>query len=290
MDKWKVHCEVGNHNLRATTETFINFMANEFERNLGYTYLRGYTSAMKPYLGDVDMHTVKKLLKGIHNIRPPKPRYSAIWDVNVVLSYIGAMTTVTDMDISCKLATLLMLLCGNRVNMLSHMKLTNMTLTDNECTFVFDDALKHTRPSFNSEAITFRAYPEDVSLCPVRTVLLYLERRAERCGEHELFITATKPYRAAQPDTLARWIKVLLGCAGIDTGKYSAHSCRAASTSAAVFAGVSIATILKSASWSNTGTFKTFYFRDIEKVYDLEEENFGKAVLRKYQVTNNSDV
>ena len=68
--------------------------------------------------------------------------------------------------------------------------------------------------------------------------------------------------------------------AGIDSGKYSAHSYRSASTSAAAFSGVSITTILKAASWKNVDTFKNYYYRELDEVYDLEEpENFGVELL-----------
>ena len=50
----------------------------------------------------------------------------------------------------CKQETYLMflLLSDSCVNSISHLKITNMYLTDTECTFVFDDVLKHSRPSF----------------------------------------------------------------------------------------------------------------------------------------------
>ena len=89
-------------------------------------------------------------------------------------------------------------------------------------------------------------------------------------------------YNAAHHDTLARWIKEVLGAAGIDTNTYQAHSCRAASTSAAALAGVSLSTIIKSASWSNVTTFKKFYQREIDLYYESEQENFGTSMLEQH--------
>ena len=31
---------------------------------------------------------IKRFLKGVFELRPPKPKYSYIWDVNIVLSYL----------------------------------------------------------------------------------------------------------------------------------------------------------------------------------------------------------
>ena len=95
-----------------------------------------------------------------------------------------------------------------------------------------------------------------------------------------------QPFTAAKSDTIANWLKKLLFLAGIDTGKYSAHSYRASSTSAAAFRGISITTILKSASWTNVDTFKKYYLKELEEVYDLDDpENFGVEILNRFHVS-----
>ena len=65
------------------------------------------------------------------------------------------------MDVSRKLVSLFMLLSGSRVNSISHLKITNMYLTDTECTFVFDDVLKYSEQSFKENPLVFRAFPEN---------------------------------------------------------------------------------------------------------------------------------
>ena len=192
------------------------------------------------------------------------------------------MATNSDMDISRKLAYLLMILSGNRVNMLSLLKVTNMFLTDNKCTFVFHDVLKHTRPNFNDKPITFRAFPKNESLCPVTTLHAYLNIRLTRSDEEELFITTTQPYKRVSPETLARWIKVTMSASGINTGLYSAHSCRTTSTTSASLKGVSFTTIIKSASWSGESTFRKYYLKEIQDAYNLNKENFGTELLKKF--------
>ena len=87
---------------------------------------------------------------------------------------------------------------------------------------------------------------------------------------------------AVSSDTIGRWIKDTLQASGVDTGLFSAHSCRAASTTAASLKGVSLTTIVKSASWSNVKTFKKFYFKDIEQVYVITEENLGTELLKQH--------
>ena len=69
--------------------------------------------------------------------------------------------------------------------------------------------------------------------------------------------------------------------AGIDTGIFTAHSCRAASTSAAENTGTSIKTIINSASWSTSSTFYKHYKKEIQTFYTNEKQNFGQEILQK---------
>ena len=47
-------------------------------------------------------------------------------------------------------------------------------MTDKECAFVFDDVLKHSRPSFKEKPLFFRAFPQNPKLWPVSTLKQYL--------------------------------------------------------------------------------------------------------------------
>ena len=81
------------------------------------------------------------------------------------------MSTDSDMDVSGKLNCLLMFLSGSHVKLISYLKITNMYLTDRECTFVFDDVLKHSRPSFNEKSLIFRAFLQNPKLHKTVTII-----------------------------------------------------------------------------------------------------------------------
>ena len=148
--------------------------------------------------------------------------------------------------------------------------------------------LKHSRPSFKEKPLVFRAFPQNPKLCPVSTLIQYLDIRLSRSSDTALFLTTVRPYKGASGDTFASWIKNTRQQAGINTGLYSPHSCRSAATSKANASGTSITTILQSASWSRTSTFKIFYLKDIQQVYSNpnNEDNFGRNLL--YVHSNNS--
>ena len=273
--KWVRYCkEKGYHCMEADTTIFLNFIDDEFDRGMKYSTIRGYISALQPFMKNVDLVIVSKVMKWVFNTRPPKAKYTCIWDVDVLLRHLEGLATTSDMHVSRKLACLFMVLSGNRVNMLSLVKITNMYITDDECTFVFDNVLKQSRPNFNDSPITFRTFSQNMALCPVRTLRVYLEMRLTRTADEELFITTTQPYRNVSPDIFARWIKDTKGEAGINTGHFSAHSCRAAFTTSASLKGVSLTTIIKSASWSGDST------------YDICRENLGLELLKQFELAS----
>ena len=166
------------------------------------------------------------------------------------------MSIDSDIEVSWKLVRLFMLFSGSRVNSISHLKTTNVYLTDTECIFVFDDVLKYFRSSFKEKPLVSRAFPQNPKLCPVSTLIQYLDIRLSWPSNTALFLTTFRPYKGASSDNIARWIKNTMQEAGINTGLFSPLSCRSAATSKANASGTSITTILQSTSWSRTSTFK----------------------------------
>ena len=71
-----------------------------------------------------------------------------------------------------------------------------------------------------------------------------------------------KPYSAVTASTVGQWIKTLLGQAGVDTSKFSAHSTRVASTSKAAVS-VPVDVILATAGWRDESTFRKFYNKPV---------------------------
>jgi integrase len=92
----------------------------------------------------------------------------------------------------------------------------------------------------------------------------------------QVFLTLSKPFRPAKPNTLAKHLKEVLRLAGIKEGVFTAHSLRAASTSQALANGLPIDQILKRATWASENTFARFYAKDIQ-----EGQAFSQAVLSK---------
>ena len=62
--------------------------------------------------------------------------------------------------------------------------------------------------------------------------------------------------------------------AGINSGLFTSHGCRSASTSKDIEANIDLQTILKSANWSGDSTLKKHYLREIQQECPPIEENF----------------
>ena len=69
----------------------LNYLSTLFEKGLQYRTINLQRSAISPYHNYVDGKPVGKhprvcaLLTGVFNQRPPQPRYTFVWDVEIVL-------------------------------------------------------------------------------------------------------------------------------------------------------------------------------------------------------------
>jgi integrase len=157
-----------------------------------------------------------------------------------------------------------------------------MKQLDNQITFEMNTLLKTSKPGKHIKPLVFKAYPVDKFLCVVTCLKQYLLKTSVvRDGNNELWLSFNKPHNPVSKDTIARWIKTVMGKAGIYTSCYGGHSTRSASTSAASSTKLPIDIIMKAAGWSSETTFQRFYNKPIE-----HSANFGEHLLLSYQDVN----
>ena len=214
---------------------------------------------------------MQRFFKGVFNLRPPKTAKTSTWDVNTLLLHIKNMPINSNLffkDLTHKLVALLMLLASSRVHYIHSFSIGAMAMTKDTCTFYPTVLLKHSRPSFPGEPITYQKFPDDEQLCILSCLREYLDRRYELVQMQEitdkLLITHRKPHHAAHKDTVARWLKEILKDAGIDTTRFTAHTYRAASSSFLHEQQLPIDEILKRGQWTQKSTFLKYYRKDIE--------------------------
>ena len=142
-----------------------------------------------------------------------------------------------------------------------------MYLTYDECTFIFDELLKQSRPSYQEKLLVFPYFPENPKQCQVTTLRQYLYIRSLHSSDTALLITTVPPYKRVSSDTITRWINKTTEDAGINSHIFSSHRCQSDSTSKALASGISVSTILEFASWFTDSTFKTLFERNIRSLY-----------------------
>ena len=223
--------------------------------------------------------TIIRLLKGIFNVRPPIPRYSATWDVQKVLDFIeagGKPSTIPLKLLTLRTVFLLAITRPSRSADLSQLDISRMRTLANGVAFVPTVLAKQSRQGKPIEEFFFPSLPGNTPLCPVASLQAYLDKTTSLRGEEtRLFVSFIRPHKAVTSSSIARWLKTILEEAGIDTSIFGAHSTRGASASAAAKAGVTTGDILKAANWNSESVFQRFYHKSIDKAA------YGRAVINQ---------
>ncbi|XP_067030849.1 uncharacterized protein [Acropora muricata] len=273
--------------LQADLGTVCDFLTEQFEDSKkSYSTVNSYGSALSSMLLPVDGYSVgehpiiARLLKGMFHIRPPEPRYSFAWDVNVLLTFLESRFPLSISELTqltLKTAALLALVSAQKSQTLSALSMDFINSTATGTQFVVNSLLKSSRPGKSSLMVSLPAFPENEKLCAHSTLLHYVARTAsirQSLNSSQVFVSYGEPYNVVSSATLARWLKAVLSLAGIDTSIFKGHSFRGASTSKAVSLGVPLDVILKAADWKNADTFAKFYQRETYSV-----GQFAQAVL-----------
>lgn len=226
---------------------------------------------------------VIRFMRGVFNLRPPIPRYTATWDVQPVLrelKYMYPLHTLTLRDLTLKLVMLMALTQAARVQTLHLLVTTGISIGEDFISVRLRGHIKQCRPSFNIRSIKFQAYSRDTSLCVCDTLQHYLARTAElrRDLSREdagLLLSYVRPHKSVTKDTIARWVKAMLKRSGVDTTTFTAGSVRSAAVSKAKAMSVPITTIMAKAGWTRASTFAKFYDKQIVPQLD----SFQEAVL-----------
>ena len=132
--------------------------------------------------------------------------------------------------------------------------------------------MKTSRPGVSLLVVQLKAYDKP-GLCVVKTLLFYISCTKDVRKTSSLFVSYAT-FHKVTTSTLARWLKMVLYLADIDTEFFKAHSFRGASTSAALASGCSVKDILTTANWASAKTFYKFYHKHVTQDID-----FSSAVL-----------
>ena len=97
--KWQNFCTQRQiDHIRPSVVPVLDFLTALYQQGLTYNAINTARSAMSNYvtLEDgtcVEKHLrVSRLMKGIFQEKPPRPKYTEIWDVSIVLAYLQSLS------------------------------------------------------------------------------------------------------------------------------------------------------------------------------------------------------
>ena len=219
-------------------------------------------------------------MSGVHNLRPPKAKYSFTWDVEVVLDMFRSWPLSLDpKKLTMKVTTLLALVAVSRGAELHLFDLNYMAEFGDHFSFELPGTVKNVREGNKPKPVEFHRHLEDPKLCPFLCIKDYVAMTASwRVGNQpsSFFLSHKSPHKPVSKSSLARWVKDSLLLADIDTKTFQAHSLRGASTSRALLKGLSVKEVIDHGRWARESTWQKFYHRPV----DSASKKYQDSVLK----------
>ena len=108
---------------------------------------------------------------------------------------------------SQKLCVLILLVSGQRGQVLKALKISNMIASPKNYKFQLSNVdLKQGRRGYRPEALELKAFPADKRLCVHHYLTSYLKRTLDiRGSEQQLILTTRAPHKGTSQDTMSRW-------------------------------------------------------------------------------------
>ena len=211
---------------------------------------------------------INKFMTACFNAAPPIPKKKlGTWDVNVLLDYLVGLGDNKGLSVNSltgKSLILILLSTMCRGSELLLLKVTNMSVIRGGIEFVLDTPTKtyncsnfKIRP--NLQKLTISSFDENPILCPVKTLLDYLETTTVFCGfiEPVLICCLADHTHPASKDTMNRWIKTHMAAAGL--GGFKVKSSHHANSTTALLSGIPVDKLIDQVGWSTASTFVSNY-------------------------------
>ena len=133
----------------------IEFIVSLYKAGLGYSAINTARSALSSVLALKDgvkfgeHPLVVRCMKGIFELKAALPKYTEIWDVNIVLGYLRTFESVHFLSLKELTLNLTMLLClttGQRGQTIHKMDVSYIQEMDGRYRITICDKLKQTKP------------------------------------------------------------------------------------------------------------------------------------------------
>ena len=286
----------------ASCPVLADFLIHLFDKGLALPTIRGYRSAIAAIHDGFtdgsrvsDSQELGRLLRSFFLRRPAAKPLAPSWSLPKVLEALARppfepLADASFHHLTVKTVLLVALASGHRRSSLhalttaeGHIRFEPRGVRLRpEASFIAKNQTDVSGPVeiFLCKLSTFSSVSEDRVWCPVRALKYYLSSSGPLRSSDKLFVTTQRPYSAASPQSISRWIVEGIKAAGpeaLTSGREPrAHDTRSISSSWALLAGVPTEDILKAAYWRSKNSFIAFYLRDV----CAGEERFGASLLK----------
>ena len=162
----------------------LDFLAGKYHAGLACRSLNCYRSALSSAMLPIDgfqvgQHPlVSRLLKGVFNSRPPQPKYTEMWEVSRVLSYIKSLGSNEALSLKLltrKLVVLLALVLASRSSDLIRLTLKGRKYSAGGAELRCIGLSKTAKPGQEKsmQPVFLVSFDTDLSLCPVSCLKAY---------------------------------------------------------------------------------------------------------------------
>ena len=178
LQKWMYFCDTRKiDSMCASVNQVLEFLAQLHGEGLGYSGVNTAKSAVFMFLSAStqredykDSWIIQKFMKGVFASKPALPRYNVTWDTEVVLKYLKSQSppeALTLLALSRKLATLLILLSGQRGQTIHLLDIRFLERSTEHLILRASEPLKTTKPGNHLAEIVLPAYDTVPGLCVV---------------------------------------------------------------------------------------------------------------------------
>lgn len=249
----------------------VNFLVEMFQAGKSASQCNSYRSAIsmtaphfegKP-LGQHEL--VVQVMNKIQFLHLTEPRYMVTWNTDQVVEYILKMGPTNQLgmaELRAKSIMLLRLATIARSSDIYYILFSSIQFHDQEMKFK-KRAWKNQR-NMDEKIFSVRRFEMNRELCPVATLEAYVQatRDISRPSDR-VYVSIKAPIKEITTQRIAKITLEVMKAAGIDVGKFKAHSTRSASASKAIEKGMSVDEVMALAGWRSRGVFNAFYNRAI---------------------------
>ena len=281
--RWLRYCKSspGVSPITPSLNQVIEYLTSLYTAGLQYRTINVHRSALSMTLKPVegfnvgDHPLVRRLMKGVFNVRPPKKKLVPSWSVQKVLDTLAEWSPSAKLDLKTltyKTVMLVSLATAKRCSSLSLLSVKPgfCEISGSQARLQPDGLEKHSREEYLGTPVRIKVFKEDVRLDPVHYLRAYVRRTRHLRQGNRLFVSVVKPHKAVLSETISRWLRSVISLSGQwGTG----GSVRSVSTSCALGKGATLQNILEAGDWARVSTFRRYYY---DASHVIQDKILGK--------------